>query len=160
MGISEHFEFELPGVSADQGQHPFADYLYQPGGSVDNQWNGTWGLLRAYNGGLGLQPNLVPLPNNSDGKAESASNKNDFNGVCPGTAPSRKISVTAVAAKDALPNGTLVYNNRTNNGGILHDPTAILYVEVWRASTNAMCKLTSNSCAIIPGLSLSPTLVP
>ncbi len=48
--------------------------------------------------------------------------------MCPAAAPSRKISVTAVAAQDALPGGTLVYNNRTNQGGILHDPTAILYV--------------------------------
>ncbi len=128
MGISEHFEFELPGVAAVKGNSPFVDYLYQPGASVDNQWNGTWGLLRAYNGGVGLQPDLQPLPNNSDGKAAPADNKSDFNGVCPVNAPDRKLSVTAVAARDALPNGTLVYNNRTNNGGILHDPTAILYV--------------------------------
>ena len=56
------------------------------------------------------------------------SNNDDFNGMCPKAAPSRKFSVTAVAARDVLPNGTLVYNNRTNQGGILHDPTAILYV--------------------------------
>ncbi|HEX5706252.1 MAG TPA: hypothetical protein VFX96_03080 [Pyrinomonadaceae bacterium] len=127
MGISEHFEFELPGVAAIKGNSPFVDYLYQPGASVDNQWNGTWGLLRAYNGGVGLQPDLVPLPNNSDGKADSAVNKKDFQGVCPVNAPSRKLSVTAVAARDALPDGTLVYNSRTDNGGRLHDPTAILY---------------------------------
>ena len=128
MGISEHFEFELPGISAIKGNTPFADYMYQPGASVDNQWNGTWGLLRAYNGGLGLQPDLVPLPNNANGKEESADNGNQFSGMCPKAAPVRKLSVTAVAAKDVLPNGTLVYNNRTNNGGILHDPTAILYI--------------------------------
>jgi hypothetical protein len=127
MGISEHFEFELPGVAAIKGNSPFVDYLYKPGSSVDNQWNGTWGLLRAYNGGVGLQPDLQPLPSNPEGKAKSADNKADFNGVCPVAAPSRKLSVTAVAARDALPGGTLVYNNRTNNGGILHDPTAILY---------------------------------
>ena len=128
MGISEHFEFELPNISTVKGDIPFADYLYQPGGSVDNQWNGTWGLLRAYNGGVGLQPDLVPLPNNSNGKAESPTNGADFSAACPKTAPSRKLAVTAVAAKDVLPNGTLVYNNRTNQGGMLHDPTAILYV--------------------------------
>src|SRR6185295_7955525 len=37
-------------------------------------------------------------------------------------------SVTAVTAQNALPGGTLVYNSRTNQGGKLHDPTAILYV--------------------------------
>jgi manganese oxidase len=128
MGISEHFEFELPSITAVKGDIPFADYLYQPGGSVDNQWNGTWGLLRAYNGGVGLQPDLVPLPSNSDGKATSAINGGDFSAMCPKTAPSRKLAVTAVAAKDVLPGGTLVYNNRANQGGVLHDPTAILYV--------------------------------
>src|SRR5688572_21214469 len=121
MGISEHFEFELPNISTVKGDIPFADYLYQPGASVDNQWNGTWGLLRAYNGGVGLQPDLVPLPNNSNGKAESPANGNDFSAACPKAAPSRKLGVTAVAAKDVLPNGTLVYNNRTNQGGKLHE---------------------------------------
>ena len=62
-GISEHFEFELPGIAAIKGGVPFVDYLYQPGGSVDNQWNGTWGLLRAYRGAEGLQPDLQLLPN-------------------------------------------------------------------------------------------------
>ena len=128
MGISEHFEFELPGIAAIKGSVPFVDYLYQPGGSVDNQWNGTWGLLRAYRGAAGLQPNLQLLPNNPTGAAKAAANNKEFQGTCPVAAPSRKFSVTAVAAKDALAGGTLVYNNRPGNGGVLHDPTAILYV--------------------------------
>ncbi len=73
-------------------------------------------------------PIWLTLPNNPKGKAKAPVNGNDFSAMCPKTAPSRKIGVTAVAAKDVLPNGTLVYNNRPNNGGILHDPTAILYV--------------------------------
>jgi hypothetical protein len=36
--------------------------------------------------------------------------------------------VTAVSASTALPGGKLVYNSRTNQGGALNDPTAILYV--------------------------------
>jgi manganese oxidase len=128
MGISEHFEFELPGIAAIKGSTPFVDYLYQPGSSVDNQWNGTWGLLRAYRGAAGLQPDLQLLPNNPTGSAKAAVNNKDFQGTCPVAAPSRKFSVTAVTAKDALPGGTLVYNNRTNQGGQLHDPTAIMYV--------------------------------
>ena len=128
MGISEHFEFELPGIAAIKGATPFVDYLYQPGSSVDNQWNGTWGLLRAYRGAEGLQPDLQLLPSNPTGAAKAAVNKKDFNGTCPVAAPSRKFSVTAVAAQNALPGGTLVYNNRTNQGGQLHDPTAIMYV--------------------------------
>ncbi|HET6852488.1 MAG TPA: hypothetical protein VFH46_09185 [Pyrinomonadaceae bacterium] len=128
MGISEHFEFELPGLAAIKGSTPFVDYMYQPGGSVDNQWNGTWGLLRAYRGAAGLQPDLQLLPNNPTGSAKAAVNNKDFQGTCPVAAPSRKFSVTAVAAKDALPGGTLVYNDRPNQGGKLHDPTAIMYV--------------------------------
>jgi hypothetical protein len=128
MGISEHFEFELPGIAAIKGATPFVDYLYQPGSSVDNQWNGTWGLLRAYRGAAGLQPDLQLLPNNPTGMAKAATNNKDFNGTCPAAAPSRKFSVSAVAAQNALPGGTLVYNDRTNQGGVLHDPTAILYV--------------------------------
>jgi manganese oxidase len=128
MGISEHFEFELPGIAAIKGATPFVDYLYQPGSSVDNQWNGTWGLLRAYRGAAGLQPDLQLLPNNPTGAAKAADNKKEFNGTCPAAAPSRKFSVTAVTAQNALPGGTLVYNDRTNQGGKLHDPTAIMYV--------------------------------
>jgi hypothetical protein len=128
MGISEHFEFELPGIAAIKGATPFVDYLYQPGSSVDNQWNGTWGLLRAYRGAAGLQPDLQLLPSNPTGMAKAATNNKDFQGTCPTAAPSRKYSVTAVAAQNALPGGTLVYNNRTNQGGQLHDPTAIMYV--------------------------------
>jgi manganese oxidase len=128
MGISEHFEFELPGLAAIKGSTPFVDYLYQPGSSVDNQWNGVWGLMRAYRGAAGLQPDLQLLPNNPTGSAKAATNNKDFNGMCPVAAPSRKFSVTAVTAQNALPGGTLVYNNRTNQGGQLHDPTAILYV--------------------------------
>jgi manganese oxidase len=128
MGISEHFEFELPGIAAIKGATPFVDYLYKPGSSVDNQWNGTWGLLRAYRGAAGLQPDLQLLPSNPTGMGKAATNNKDFNGICPAAAPSRKYSVTAVAAQNALPGGTLVYNNRTNQGGVLHDPTAIIYV--------------------------------
>jgi len=46
--------------------------------------------------------------------------------ICPGTAPKRKINVTAVNAW-ALPTGTLIYNSRAGNGGALNDPTAIMY---------------------------------
>ncbi|HET9532981.1 MAG TPA: copper oxidase, partial [Blastocatellia bacterium] len=127
-GISEHFEFIVPGLSAVKGGVSFADYLYQPSASSDGQWTGVWGILRAYNGGAGLQPDLLTLPSNPDGKAASPANNRDFNGVCPRSAPDRKINVTAVTAQQALTGGTLIYNSRTMNGGPLNDPTAILYV--------------------------------
>jgi hypothetical protein len=55
-----------------------------------------------------------------------ATGKSVATGVCPGTAPRRTISVTAVSAA-ALPNGKLIYNSRAGNGGALNDPTAIMY---------------------------------
>jgi len=50
-----------------------------------------------------------------------------FWGVCPRTAPLRVFEVSAIPGS-ALPNGRLVYNTRTQNGGPLYDPTAIVYV--------------------------------
>ena len=106
---------------------PHADYLYKPNSSVDGQWNGAWGILRAYNGTRGLEPDLITTPNNPTGKINAPLNGSDFDGFCPRSAPLKSISVTAVTAQNALPGGTLVYNNRPGNGGQLHDPTAILY---------------------------------
>src|SRR6185369_3602834 len=137
MGISEHFEFVAGQEAAVKGTFPFADYLYKPSASTDGQWNGTWGILRTYNGGVALQPDLVTLPNNPDGKAVT-NNANDFSGPCPKTAPVRNLSITAVTAQQALAGGKLVYNNRNFSvtdpltgqirRGPLNDPTAILYV--------------------------------
>ncbi|HEV2765117.1 MAG TPA: hypothetical protein VGV38_19195, partial [Pyrinomonadaceae bacterium] len=127
MGISEHFEFIIPTLPKNQ-LGSFADYLYQPGVAVDDQWNGLWGIMRAYNR---RQVDLQPLPNNPDGHGNILDNRGDYDGVCPKTAPVRNFNVTAVLAQDALPGGTLVYNPRgtTTDGGKLHDPTAILYVQ-------------------------------
>jgi len=208
-GISEHFEF-LTGKESILGGMPFVDYLYQNSASVDGQWNGVWGLMRVYNGRLGLKTDLLALPNNPAGAADLTTNDVEFpvdatheNGatdfdditdtstatsfstttdstkmsttmlgttttalspdaslqtaqtdmiapilleptiitanpsdfatgktagttICPGTAPKRKINVTAVNAW-ALPTGTLIYNNRVGIRGKLHDPTAIMY---------------------------------
>jgi len=68
--------------------------------------------------------------------------------ACPAGAPPEAYDITAVAASEALPNGTLYYNWRntivnrlddpddphtppssTSNQGPLHDPTAILFVQ-------------------------------
>ncbi len=121
------------------------DHLYKMGASSREQWNGAWGLLRIFSevGGPLALPGNVEMP-------ISISNRQDFNGVCPVSAPVRKWDVTAVTAADALPRaslhgidtvrmpevgsdvGTLVYNGRKgldgDSGGPLHDPTAMLYV--------------------------------
>ncbi len=123
MGISEHYEFIVPKLA--KNAIGTQDYLYQPGTATDDLWNGLWGLMRAYNS---RRDDLQPLPNNPNGFGPAITNPGDFNGVCPKTAPVRQFNVTAVTAQDALPEGTLVYNSRTGQGGKLHDPTAILYV--------------------------------
>jgi len=69
---------------------------------------------------IALQPIVMSLP------TDFATGKSLAAGVCPGTAPKRSISVTAVTAS-ALPGGKLIYNSRAGNGGALNDPTAIMY---------------------------------
>lgn len=49
IGISEHFEMDLPPFENVAGGPFVADYLYHFG-TVDALWNGAWGLLRTYNG--------------------------------------------------------------------------------------------------------------
>src|ERR1700752_2013362 len=76
-GISEHFEF-LTGKESILGNRPFVDYLYQNNASVDGQWNGVWGILRVYNGRVGMQTDLLALPNNLEGAAQSSTNDSSF----------------------------------------------------------------------------------
>ncbi|HEX6043412.1 MAG TPA: hypothetical protein VFZ22_02900 [Pyrinomonadaceae bacterium] len=76
-GISEHFEF-LTGKESILGNRPFIDYLYQNSASVDGQWNGVWGLLRVYNGRVGLKTDLLALPNNVEGAADLTTNDSSF----------------------------------------------------------------------------------
>ena len=123
MGISEHFEFVVPQLPR-KPDGKTADYLYQPGKGVDDQWNGLWGLMRVY---ATKKVDLLELPNNPKSNTLDFSNQGDFSGVCPKVAPVRTYKVTATTAKKALPGGTLVYNPRETNGGKLHDPTAIIF---------------------------------
>jgi hypothetical protein len=126
MGISEHFEFIVPQLIKNPTGSS-VDRLYSVGSATDDYWNGIWGLLRAY---TGLRPDLQPLPDNPNGRSgidPGAVGAYDFS--CPKSAPVRTFDVTAVTAQQALPNGRLVYNGRTDGDfGPLFDPTAILYV--------------------------------
>jgi hypothetical protein len=138
MGISEHYEFEIPQFprSTKTDTQQFVDYRYAPGSAVDDLWNGMWGMLRAYDAKRNSAGDvLLELPNNPKGLAK-IEDKSDFNGVCPKTAMVRVFDVTAVLARDALPEGTLVYNHRGGQGGRLNDPTAILYVHSADLDTN------------------------
>lgn len=126
LGISEQFQLIAPIAPRFQGQpRPTADYLYAWSSSVDGLWNGAWGLMRSYSA---TQNNLLALPNNPiNSRGLTVRNLNQFNGVCPRTAPVTQFQVTAALARDVVPGGTLVYNGRAA-GERLHDPTAILYV--------------------------------
>jgi hypothetical protein len=76
-GISEHFEF-ITGKESIMGNRPFIDYLYQTNASSDGQWNGVWGILRVYNGRVGLQTDLQTTPNNIEGAAPLTTNDTSF----------------------------------------------------------------------------------
>ncbi len=123
MGIDEQFVFIAP-LTPDVRRLVFTDYLYEMSSAVDGRWNGIWGLLRVY---LPPQMDLLRLPSNPQIPVRIG-NPGDFIRGCPKTAPVRAFDITAVSAQQALPDGTLVYNPRTNQGGRLHDPTAIIYV--------------------------------
>jgi manganese oxidase len=127
MGISEHYEFEIPQFPRSTKDH-FVDYRYAPGSAVDDLWNGLWGMLRAYSAKRSEPKDvLLELPNNPKGLTK-VEDKSTFNGACPKTAPTRPFDITAALARDVLQAGTLVYNHRGSQGGRLHDPTAILFV--------------------------------
>ncbi len=122
-GISEHFEVEVGALQEVSGNATQADYLYQPGASVDDQWNGLWGLLREYEG---VRSDLLALPGNEDGQLpdRQAAHFLTSKRVCPAGVPLKTYEVIAVRAADVLLTGALTYNDGHN----LDDPLALLYV--------------------------------
>jgi len=48
MGISEQFTFNAPLVPVENLKGKLCRPPLQDGSVVDDQWNGAWGLLRAY----------------------------------------------------------------------------------------------------------------
>lgn len=119
-GISEHFELDLPDLPDTLAAN--ADYLYHLG-SKNALWNGAWGILRTY-----TNPNQVrdlrPLPGNPTGNVRIA-NQNDFLGNgCPTAAPLKTFNVEAWAARDLLPEGAIVYNERES----ITDPTGLMFI--------------------------------
>lgn len=134
MGISEHFEFETPVFAPEATVGDATDHIYMGDVSTDGLWNGTWGLMRAYER---VRGDLKPLPSNpltikGTSIPGEVRNAGEFRGACPANAPIRRFAVTAVQAMNALPGGKLIYNSRPGAlpdlQGPLNDPTAILYV--------------------------------
>lgn len=60
IGISEHFELNVPATEGAIGGAKSVDYLYHFG-SQDALWNGAWGLLRAHGGAGKPDGVLKPL---------------------------------------------------------------------------------------------------
>jgi hypothetical protein len=113
MGLSEHFEmlFSLPASASNPTPAGnFADYVYAPSSGVTGLANGTWGLMRAFQGKVG---GLQTLPNNPQASAAASGA-----GACPATgAPQRTYNITAIQQ-------TLTYNSR--NAGVT-DANALVY---------------------------------
>ncbi|HJR08420.1 MAG TPA: hypothetical protein VJ842_14255 [Pyrinomonadaceae bacterium] len=144
MGISEKYDFLVPRMPKNAKT---SDYLYKPGTAVDDQWNGLWGLFRAYSS---TRQDLVKLPNNKFGFGPGASNPGDFVGVCPRAAADnpRNYTVAAYLARDILPRQRLEFDGQNGytfkvqdynpksptygnvETGPLYDPTAIIFVNI------------------------------
>jgi len=115
MGISEHFEFDLPPLSSFVKQNGVADFLYETSASEDDQWNGNWGIIRAYNG---LRADLQPLPNNLNGNQQDTTvNIEDFNTsattastttVAGSTSPALDTGGTTTSATQPVPTNEAV----------------------------------------------------
>ncbi|GJL63247.1 MAG: hypothetical protein NPIRA04_19010 [Nitrospirales bacterium] len=67
IGISEHFEMDLPLVEDVGGGLQGTDNLYHFG-TIDALWNGAWGLIRTYNGTASPDPQSCdPIDENEEG---------------------------------------------------------------------------------------------
>jgi VCBS repeat-containing protein len=146
FGIDEYFNLDVPIVpDTSSGVPSEVDYIYTVGAELEGMWNGVWGILRSY----GRERADLHEVNDVGKNGYTITNEDDFNGICPATAPITTIDVTAVRARDVLnqqgqprqpgdPPGWLVYNDRTTSltapvdgidgRGPLIDPTALMYV--------------------------------
>jgi hypothetical protein len=147
-GISEHFEF-ITGKESLMGGRAFIDYLYQNSASVDGQWNGVWGLLRVYNGRVGLQADLLALPNNTAGAAPLSTNDSAFpiDSTFPtgstdfkDSTDSSVSSYSTVTTDTSLMSGTMLGTDSTST-------TTFTYAADGSVSTASTTSLTSTTDA-------------
>jgi len=139
IGISEHFEADVPDLPEVRRGAPVADYLYSFA-ATDNLWNGTWGLIRTYKDSSVREPGanhrvgkiLAELPD-SPGRIKRSPGSMGFRADgCPSDAPRRLFSIEAWAARNLLPEGELVYNAREG----ISDPSGLLFIHT--ADRNAL----------------------
>jgi hypothetical protein len=152
MGISEHFEFIVPRrVQSSTG--PYVDRLWSAGSSVDDYWNGIWGLLRTY---PGKRPDLAPLPDNLDPQnLPPPGGGTTWDYSCPPGAPVRPFDVTAVQARKSLaPSFRLDYNLRTDGSfGPIYDNRGLVYLRTSDLDTSV------NPPRLKPGVVVEPLVL-
>src|SRR5215510_8554063 len=147
MGISEHFEFDLPPLSNFVKTNGVADFLYEPGAAEDDQWNGLWGLIRAYNG---LRVDLQVVPNNTNGGRQDATlNVEDFNTDVITINATKVASLTA----SSLDTGTA---STTSDTGVPIDET----VETDFYTTGGTCTGTICVASVAPATTDSTAIAP
>ena len=149
MGISEHFEFIVPQLVKNP-TGASVDRLWSAGSSVDDYWNGIWGLFRSY---TGTRQDLTALPDNPNGRSNldaGAVGAWDFS--CPKNAPVRALDVTAIQARKSLtPAFRLNYNTRVDGlFGALYDTRGILYVRTSDLDTTVSPPLIKAGVPIEP----------
>lgn len=174
IGISEMASFATNIFGDVDTASIVSDYLYTSDASQEGFWTGSWGVLRSYDV---AQPDLYTLPSNPRAQPITITNRDQFNGVCPKSAPVRAYDISAVSVNEMLssnfqttiiPNddsavmhvggpldpegGTLRYNSRgrqLTNGmrGPLHDPTALVYVPTEDLRKNFSTAAEQRACA-------------
>ncbi|MFL6168216.1 MAG: SdrD B-like domain-containing protein [Ornithinibacter sp.] len=123
IGISEAFNIETPGFDCSATDTPCrGDYLYG-GTSMDDLWNGMWGIMRMHGRPtadlLALPDNPVtgtPLPPSAPRSRLVPPHTTQTGNVCPTTAPERRYDVVAMTRD-------VVYNEHGD-----HDPQGLMYV--------------------------------
>lgn len=77
IGISEHFEMQLPAFGNVGEGRDASDYLFHYG-TVDALWNGTWGLIRVYNGKHVSDPEACQQNDGTQGAEKWFSRRNPY----------------------------------------------------------------------------------
>jgi len=156
MGISEFYDFEIPPLLTDDpallgdiANGRSIDFLYKAGSSVDDLWDGIWGLIRVQRG---ARSDLRTLSTNTDGAAPGLdAGAPGFVGPCISSATPRSYDVYAISAADSLAEGTIYYNDRPGlPGSPLNDPTGILFVHASDLEYSALMaeKYGTDICAV------------
>jgi manganese oxidase len=170
LGISEHFEFNLQ-LAPQRARTGRVDHLYY-GSSMDQLWDGMWGVLRSYD----ISTALTNLPANStvntkqklpfkplldtsaNAKSLEAIASLARTAVCSqredGTNPIiSKLAASAITVRKLYENcsdktNVLVFNQRIG----LQDPDAIVYVPTVSEDANALPNLQKAACDAVSRL--------